>query len=132
MTSLTEQKCVACRPDAPAVTPQEREQLLPQIPQWRLVEREGIPRLERVFRFKNYLDALEFTNRVAAAAEEEGHHPAILLEWGKVTVSWWTHAIRNLHLNDFISAAKTDRIYDQLVAERGGPGSEPVLHEAEG
>jgi 4a-hydroxytetrahydrobiopterin dehydratase len=75
-----------------------------------VVERESIQRLERVFRFRDFKEALEFTNRVGALAEEEGHHPAILTEWGQVTVTLWTHKIRALHRNDFLIAAKIDSL----------------------
>ena len=105
---LASEKCVACRADAPRVTEAEMTELRRTVPEWRVVEQEGIPRLERTFRFPDFVQALEFTNRVGKIAEEEGHHPAILTEWGKVTVSWWTHKIRGLHRNDFIMAAKTD------------------------
>ncbi len=108
--SLTGEKCVACRRDAPRVTEAEIQQLKPQIPLWSLVAHDGIPRLERVFRFGNFAEALAFTNRIAALAEEQGHHPAILTEWGRVTVTWWTHKIRGLHRNDFIMAAKADAL----------------------
>lgn len=108
MSELSQLKCEACRPDAPVVTEQEIAEFHPQVPEWQIIERDGIPRLERSFAFKNFAAALDFTNRVGALAEEEGHHPAILTEWGKVTVSWWTHKIRNLHRNDFIMAKKTD------------------------
>ena len=64
--------------------------------------------LERLFHFPSFADALAFTNRVGAIAEDEGHHPALLTEWGQVTVTWWTHKIRGLHRNDFIMAAKTE------------------------
>jgi 4a-hydroxytetrahydrobiopterin dehydratase len=111
MSDLTEQKCVACRADAPKVTEAETTELKPEIPDWELAEHDGIPWLSRVFSFPNFAGALAFTNRVGDLAEEEGHHPAILTEWGRVTVSWWTHKIRGLHRNDFIMAAKTDRIY---------------------
>jgi 4a-hydroxytetrahydrobiopterin dehydratase len=80
------------------------------VPEWKLVEREGIQRLERVFPFANFAEALAFTNRVGAVAEEEGHHPAILTEWGRVTVTLWTHKIRALHRNDFIVASKLDSL----------------------
>ncbi|MBI3740755.1 MAG: 4a-hydroxytetrahydrobiopterin dehydratase, partial [Chloroflexi bacterium] len=70
-----------------------------------------IKRLERVFKFKNFADALAFTNKIGAMAEEEGHHPVIITDWGRVTVTWWTHKIKGLHQNDFIAAAKTDRLY---------------------
>ena len=62
------------------------------------------------FQFGDFEQALSFTNRVAALAEEQGHHPALLTEWGRVTVSWWTHKIRDLHVNDLIMADKTDRL----------------------
>jgi 4a-hydroxytetrahydrobiopterin dehydratase len=84
--------------------------LQPQIPDWTLAEAEGVNRLERIFRFSNFAQALNFTNRVGALAEEEGHHPAILTEWGKVTISLWTHKIRGLHRNDFVMAAKIDAL----------------------
>ena len=85
-------------------------ELKPQIPDWTLLERDGIERLERVYPFPNFAEALAFTNRVGALAEEEGHHPAILTEWGRVTVTLWTHKIRGLHRNDFIMAAKVDSL----------------------
>ncbi|MDQ3814951.1 MAG: 4a-hydroxytetrahydrobiopterin dehydratase [Armatimonadota bacterium] len=117
MADLTQEKCTACRADAPAVTEEEKAQLMVQIPDWSVVERDNMPRLERVFKCDNFVQALEFTNRVGAIAEEAGHHPAILTEWGRVTVTWWTHAIRNLHLNDFIMAAKTDQVYEELQSQ---------------
>jgi 4a-hydroxytetrahydrobiopterin dehydratase len=112
MSNLTEQKCVACRSDAPKVTESEIAELRPEIPDWELLERDGIPRLERVFRFKDFVEALAFTNKIGELAESEGHHPAILTEWARVTVTWWTHKIRGLHRNDFIMSAKTDKIYN--------------------
>lgn len=112
MTSLVQERCIACRRDAPQVSEEEIAELKSQIPAWQLVERDGIKRLERVFKFKNFAEALAFTNKVGALAEEEGHHPAILTEWGKVTVTWWTHKIKGLHRNDFIMAAKTDSLVE--------------------
>ncbi len=99
------------RRDSPRTTDSEIQELKPQIPEWTLVEREGIQRLERVFRFANFVEALNFTNRVGALAETEGHHPAILTEWGRVTVTLWTHKIRALHRNDFVMAANIDPMY---------------------
>ena len=116
MSTLQESQCTACRADAPRVTVEEIAELKTQIPEWQLVERDGIPRLERTFRLKNFLQALDFTNKVGALAESEGHHPAILTEWGSVTVTWWTHKIRGLHHNDFVMAAKTDRLAADLPA----------------
>lgn len=111
MTDLTEMKCVACRPDEPTVTEAEIAKYHPQVPDWQIVERDGIRRLERVFKLKNFVEALAFTTRVGELAEAEAHHPALLTEWGRVTVTWWTHKIKGLHRNDFIMAAKTDRLY---------------------
>ena len=111
MEALEQMKCVACRGGEPTVTDEEIAELLPQVPEWRIVERDGIKRLERVFRFRDFAQALAFTNKVGELAEAEGHHPAILTEWGKVTVTWWTHKIKGLHRNDFIMAAKTDPLY---------------------
>jgi 4a-hydroxytetrahydrobiopterin dehydratase len=110
MDALGNEKCTACRRDSPRVTEAEVLELKPQIPDWILLEREGIERLERVYPFANFAEALAFTNRVGALAEEEGHHPAILTEWGRVTVTLWTHKIRGLHRNDFIMAAKVDSL----------------------
>ncbi len=81
------------------------------VPQWEVVERDGIPLLQRIFKFKNFVEALAFTNKIGVIAEEQGHHPLIVTEWGRVTVQWWTHVIKGLHRNDFIMAAKTDEIF---------------------
>ena len=107
---LLSEKCVACRRDAPLVTDEEATALTPLIPDWERHEHDGVPRLVRTFRVPNFREALAFSQRVGDLAEEEGHHPALLIEWGKVTVSWWTHKIRGLHRNDYIMAAKTDEL----------------------
>jgi 4a-hydroxytetrahydrobiopterin dehydratase len=111
MGALAGMKCVACRRDAPTVTDEELAELRPQVPDWELVEIDAIKRLTRAFSFGDFAEALEFTNNVGQLAEAEGHHPALLTEWGRTTVSWWTHKIKGLHRNDFIMAAKTDRLY---------------------
>jgi 4a-hydroxytetrahydrobiopterin dehydratase len=113
---LLAETCVACRRDAPRVTDEEAAELRPMIPEWTTEEQNGVPRLVRTFRFPNFREALDFTNRVGQLAEAEGHHPALLTEWGKVTVTWYTHKIRGLHRNDFIMAAKTDA----LAGDSGG------------
>jgi 4a-hydroxytetrahydrobiopterin dehydratase len=77
---------------------------------WSVVEKDGIKRLEKSFKFKDFAQALAFTNKVGEIAKIEGHHPDILTEWGKVTVSWWTHKIKGISKNDFIMAAKTDAV----------------------
>ena len=112
MSELSEMRCTACRGDEPTLTDAEIAQMHPQVPEWQVVQREGIKRLQRVFGFRNFAQALTFTNRVGEQAEEEGHHPALLTEWGKVTVTWWTHKIGGLHQNDFIMAARTDELFE--------------------
>ncbi len=108
MATVAREKCEACDRNAPRLTDQQLAELKPQIPDWQVVERDDIPRLERSFKLKDFAAALELTNRVGALAEEAGHHPAIVTEWGRVTVTWWTHKIRGLHRNDVIMAARTD------------------------
>ena len=111
MASLASERCEACRRGAPTVSDEEMAELRPLVPEWEVAEHDGVPRLERVFAFPDFARALEFTNRVGMIAEEEGHHPALLTEWGRVTVAWWTHKIRGLHRNDFRMAAKTDEAF---------------------
>lgn len=111
---LTGERCTACRKDSPRVTDAEQAELKPFIPDWEVNEVDGVPRLERTYRFKTYPEALDFTRRVGEAAEEEGHHPVMTVEARRVRVSWWTHAIHWLHRNDFIMAAKTDEIFNAM------------------
>ena len=111
MAQLATLKCVACRGDEPQATAQEIEAWRPQVPEWELIEEDGVRKLRRVFKFKNFRQALEFTNRVGEIAEEQDHHPMLVTEWGKVTVTWWTHKIGGLHRNDFIMAARTDEVH---------------------
>jgi 4a-hydroxytetrahydrobiopterin dehydratase len=110
MSTLENERCTACRRDSPLVTDIEMRELTAGLPGWTIVQRGGIQQLERVFNVKDFAEALRFTNRVGALAEGEGHHPAILTEWGKVTVTLWTHKIHGLHRNDFIMAAKIDAL----------------------
>ena len=110
METLTEMKCVACRRDAPTVTDAEIAEFQPQVADWEIVELDGIERLRRAFSFDDFAQALGFTDKVGELAEEEGHHPALLTEWGRTTVTWWTHKTKGLHRNDFIMAAKTDEL----------------------
>lgn len=112
MTELLNQQCVPCSGDVPTATEEEIETYKAQIPNWEIVE-EAERKLQRVFDFADFKTALAFTDRVGKMAEESGHHPMLLTEWGKVTVTWWTHAIGGLHRNDFIMAAKCDRAYKQ-------------------
>ena len=107
---LSEQVCEACRAGTPKLQEADMKPLLREIPDWALVECGGMLQLERIYRFPDFAAALAFTNRVGALAEEAGHHPAILTEWGRVTVTWWTHSIKGLHKTDFIMAARCDEV----------------------
>ena len=110
MSSLAGKSCSACRKGTPPATADQVAAWLPQLPDWQLIEIDGVQRLQKVFTFKNFAQALQFTNQVGTLAEQENHHPELLTEWGKVTVTWWTHAIGGLHENDFIMAAKTGEL----------------------
>ena len=106
-SDLVNQKCEACTIDAPKVTKEESNELIRTLDNW-VVMNDGFDYLEKIFTFDNYEKAVAFSNRVAALADVEDHHPLIILEWGKVKVKWWSHKINGLHKNDFIFAAKTD------------------------
>ena len=84
-----------------------------------MAKQDGVRRIERAFRFTDFAGALSFTDAVGARAEEAGHHPALLTEWGAVTVMWWTHAIGGLHRNDFVMAARTDNVYASFSEDDG-------------
>lgn len=111
MENLSREKCEACRADAPKISDQDLKALMPNIPDWNIVVVDEVMQLERKFEFKNFQQAMAFSNRVGDVAESAGHHPAILTEWGKVTVSWWSHKIKGLHKNDLIMAARTDEVF---------------------
>lgn len=110
-SELHQQSCEACQAGAPLVDPKDFPELLRQLSGWEVVSLDGVNQLQRTYTFKNFVDALTFTNKVGALAEEYNHHPEIRTEWGKVTVFWWTHKISGLHKNDFIMAAKSDQLY---------------------
>ena len=115
MNKLEQMHCSSVTANTPRLDDREVSENKSQLPEWRVFENDGELRLERVFKFKDFNQAVTFTNRVAEIANEEDHHPALLTEWGKVTISWWTHKIRGLSLNDFIMAAKTDKLYENAA-----------------
>lgn len=108
--ALAQQTCIPCSSSLPPATPEEIARLRLEVPNWEVMEVETVPQLQRQYRFKNFALALAFTNEVGAIAQTANHHPALLTEWGKVTVTWWTHVIGGLHHNDFVMAAKTDEV----------------------
>ena len=108
---LGRKSCVPCRGGVPALTASEIEALLPQLPQWRVVEVQSVKHLERTFSFVDFAQAIRFVNRVADLAESQGHHPDLHIHWNKVQVEMWTHKINGLHENDFILAARVDEAF---------------------
>ena len=108
--TLAQQTCIPCSGSLPPATPEEIAQMHQEVAAWQVVAVEDVLQLQRQYHFKNFAQALAFTNEVGAIAETAGHHPSLLTEWGKVSVAWWTHAIGGLHHNDFVMAAKTDEI----------------------
>lgn len=115
MVDLADMNCVTPKKLDNPLVEQEIKDFLHQIPDWMVINVEDINRLRREFKFESYRQALDFSLRVGEMAEEQDHHPMILTEWGKVTVTWWTHFIKGLHQNDFITAAKSDKIYEELI-----------------
>jgi 4a-hydroxytetrahydrobiopterin dehydratase len=113
MDNLKNKKCIPCRGDTPQASENEIRDYHKQVPDWEILEVDGVKRLNRAYRFKNFKQALDFTNQVGELAEKEDHHPLLMTEWGKVTVQFWTHIIGGLHQNDFIMAAKSDELYSR-------------------
>ena len=109
MTDLTKQKCEACTIDAPLVDEKRYTELLKDLDSWEIIYGD-VNILSKTYLFDSYEDSVKFSMEIAKLAENEDHHPAILLEWGSVRVQWWSHKIKGLHMNDFICAAKTEAL----------------------
>ncbi len=107
MTELADKECIPCRGGIPALKGNELQKLHKNVSQWDVVDEHH---LKRGFKFPDFAKALAFVNRVGALAEEQGHHPDILLAWGKAEITLWTHKIDGLTESDFIMAAKIDRL----------------------
>jgi 4a-hydroxytetrahydrobiopterin dehydratase len=111
MTEFSTLHCEACQIGAPPATKEELREFLSSHNDWQKLDLDGIEQISRMYAFDNFIDAIAFTNRIGELAETEGHHPALLTEWGRVTVRWWTHKIHGLHRNDLIMGAKSDALY---------------------
>ena len=107
MSDLSSKTCVPCRGGVPPLQGQDLARFQQQVPQWRVIDEHH---LTREFTFPDFKSALGFVNRVGAVAEEQGHHPDILLTWGRVVLTLWTHKIDGLTESDFIMAAKMDKL----------------------
>lgn len=110
MKELAHLHCSPITANTPRQSGREISRLSAELPGWETHLKKGMLRLEKSYSFKDFNQALAFTNRVGQLADQEDHHPAILTEWGKVTVTWWTHKIKGLSMNDFIMAAKTENL----------------------
>lgn len=111
MINLSSQRCSPPARGALPFTASEVENWLPLVPGWQMVEVDEIQRLRKTYNFSVYEKMLEFACQVGANAEEQDHHPKIMIEWGSITIEWWTHAVKGLHRNDFIMAAISDKLY---------------------
>lgn len=114
MPDLHLMKCVPCHGQIPSLTMDEITSLLPQVGAWSLVEERGELRLQRRVKTPGFRGAIKLANQIAEMAEVEDHHPTMLVEYGWLTITWWTHVMGGLHKNDFIMAAKTDQLIEDL------------------
>lgn len=113
MESFIPHSCVACNAATLKLPEEEIQLLLTSLPRWNLTSKENITMLSRRYLFEDFLSALHFVNKVGALAQECDHHPTLVLEWGRVEVSWWTHSVEGLHINDFILAAKMNEQFEE-------------------
>lgn len=116
MSALANLNCVPCRKGAPRLSSEEIARSMADLPMWQMMEYDSIPRLVHVFKSKDFSSALAFANKIGEIAAAEDHHPVLLVEWGRLSVSWYTHTIGGLHQNDLIMAAKTDQLYQSLLS----------------
>jgi 4a-hydroxytetrahydrobiopterin dehydratase len=112
MNSLAEMNVNQVQEEKQILSEEEITEFKQELPDWQIVDLNGTKRMKREFKFEDFAKALDFTNRVGEIAEEQNHHPVLMTEWGKVTVTWWTHEVEGLHKNDFVMAAKTNRLYE--------------------
>jgi 4a-hydroxytetrahydrobiopterin dehydratase len=108
MSELANKKCVPCEGNVPPLTPDKAQETMKELNDWSLIDDAHL--LAKSFRFKDFAQTMEFVNKIAAIAEEEQHHPDLTVTYGAVTVELMTHAIGGLSENDFIVAAKIDRL----------------------
>jgi len=111
MSQLAQKTCKACNKDSQPISEEEQDEYMLSLTDWEIIPADGVAQLTKVFSFKNFVQAMTFTQAVGDIAEAENHHPALLTEWGKVTVTWWTHSMGGLYHNDFILAARTDHLF---------------------
>lgn len=111
MNQLAQRDCAPISGKEPRMTDLEIRQAMVDAPGWKVIEENGEKRLQRSFAFPDFAKALAFTDTIGQMAEAQNHHPSLLTEWGMVTITWWTHKVHGLHINDFIMAAKTNQAF---------------------
>jgi len=114
LAALAAEPLEQCHKDSPRLVAAELREPVERLSGWRLIEVDGVLRLNKVYKFAQYPKTLAFANRVAEIAEAGDHHPRLVIEWGTVEVSWWTHVIRGIHRNDLRMAAQTESIRSSL------------------
>ena len=118
MEALHQRHCRSYAKGESSIDENMRDELIFEIPLWKIITHQGIEALIQEFRLLGFKEAFNFTSQIASLAEKQNHHPKIITEWGRVTVYWWSHEIKGLHLNDFIMAAKTDLAFKLLTKTR--------------
>lgn len=114
--SLYEQHCQPCIIGTRAMLPEDSNKMLASIPRWKKVQVDGMEQIRREFHFRDFKEAAAFAHKIGLLAERENHHPSLLIEWGRVVVSWWSLKANGLHPNDFIMAAKTDLVANNIAS----------------
>ena len=118
MEALHKQHCRSYSKSESLIDQNMRNKLTPELPFWEIVAHQEVEALLREFPLRGFQEAFNFTSQIASLAEDQNHHPKIITEWGKVTVYWWSHEMKGLHLNDFVMAAKTDVAFNLLTKKR--------------
>ena len=119
MSDLNQQALQNCNSDCQPLDKDSQHSLLKQLPKWQINQQQNTDILSREYKLADFASALALCNAIGALAEEVDHHPQICIEWGKLQVSWWTHSINGLFINDFIMAARSDSAYQQLSSKTG-------------
>lgn len=119
MSDLNQQPLQNCNNDCQPLDQDSQHSLLQQLPEWKINQQHNTAILSREYKLADFASALSLCNAIGALAEDADHHPQICIEWGKLQVSWWTHTINGLFINDFIMAARSDSAYQKLPSKAG-------------
>lgn len=117
MKALEDQACQVCEKNTEALTAEEQQSLMPQLPNWTIVTVDEVLHLRRIYSLSGWPQTMQLAIAIGEEAERENHHPMLCVEWGRLTVDWWTHSIRGLFINDFIMAARSDELYGRVSSD---------------